>query len=382
MAVSDKHRLYGLLVLNFANADTTDKAGHGYFKNIQTAFGFPEQFADKAKTQFPSKNDFYSSLKKTEIQCFKLILEKSLIETGILCAMDVEFLKYDIYSKSFHIRKILTASQSEDNFFEKYYSNETTDQELSGAEIERIAQSGYIVPGYESIQESVSSSILKLLDIGEKILALKEITEVRFKQLSDLEPYYIELTLEHNHIKTIQNNLNIVLNHIITTKLVPNNLIFKKFLLSFNKIKKFRAVISTDGHIEKTSPFCELRFLNRNENFHFYSENMYDAPIAFGLIELLQEAGNIEYLKKCALCNKYYIALKKYSGQKYCAPCSVKNKMSAMERNDYMKIYRNSVGRKRLLARRKHEKKIEHLMVNAGKTREEAENILREEDVN
>jgi len=100
--------------------------------------------------------------------------------------------------------------------------------------------------------------------------------------------------------------------------------------------------------------------------------------VMYNLTEFLMN-NNRQKLKKCSHCDQFYIANRLRRDQKYCSICSRKNKMSAKERAEYMKSYRNNPAKKRADAKKKREKKIKHLMLSAGKTRKQAEEIVDQE---
>jgi hypothetical protein len=82
----------------------------------------------------------------------------------------------------------------------------------------------------------------------------------------------------------------------------------------------------------------------------------------------------IQKLKKCSICKKYFIARRNNPCQKFCPVCSRKNKMTPKERADYMKGYRANP----IVVKRKREAKIKELMLNTGRTRKEVEASMKD----
>lgn len=314
MTISNQQRLYGQLIVDFANAVSTDEAGLGYFENIQKVFGFPPQFIDKAKTNFPTLYGFNSSLTDPEMQCFNLILEKMDIEREILSAINGEFLEYNIYSKSFHIRES-SVDQSEDGMWEDHGNAESKCREFSVADIKEMVRMDHADPGYKSRQKNVSKILPELIKLGKQILAVKGLSKERRKELSQREPYYRNLDAEHWHIENIQINLKMLLDEILENHPLSNSNMFKRILLRYNEIPKSEAYLSYDGTIKDYSPFGEALFLSR-ENIPLDLELIYNGPISYCVVEFFRGFNNIKYLKKCKKCNDFIIT--RHIGRQFC----------------------------------------------------------------
>src|SRR5208282_4602047 len=301
----DKKRFYGQLLVDFANAGSTDEAGFRYFENVQKVFGFPAKFTDKAKENFPTINNFYSSFNDREMQCFKLILEKKNIEMEILLAIDGEYLEYDIYSQSFSIRKSITP-QSKDGLCKGY--SESKDKIITIEELKEIIRIDRNRPGHNLEQKNALKILPKLIRIGKNIFAFKDISEVRYKELSECDTHYEDLISEHWHIENSQKSLKLLLDQIIKSPLLSDSKMIKEILLRYNETKKFKVYLSDDGTI-KDKPFSEDFFLNReNIPFYDYGRQFYSGPISYCVVEFFKDLKNIKYLKKCKQCEDFFIA--------------------------------------------------------------------------
>jgi hypothetical protein len=313
MAISNKQRPYGQLLVDFANAGSTDEAGLKYFENVQKVFGFPSKFTDKAKANFPTINNFHSSLTDREMQCFKLILEKKNIEMEILSAIGGEFLDYDIYSQSFYIREAFVADSENDLYKDNI---ESPEKKITIEELKEIIQTDRNRPGHSLEQKSALKILPKLIRIGKNIFAFKDISEVRYKELSECDTHYEDLISEHWHIENTQKSLKLLLDEIIKSPLLSDSKMLKEILLRYNETPKFKVYLSDDGTI-KDKPFSEDFFLNReNIPFYDYGKQFYSGPISYCVVEFFKDLKNIKYLKKCKQCKAFIII--GHIGRQFC----------------------------------------------------------------
>lgn len=327
MAIPNQLRLYGQLMVDFANAGSTDEAGHKYFENLQKAFGFSPQFTDRAKENFPTVTAFNALLNDTEKNCFDLVLKKTDIELELLSALNGEFLEYNIDSKSFHILKSQIA-RSKDGSWPDY--GNSIEEVLSPVELERIIMSDCTDPGYKARQKKAPKLIAALNAIGKKIQKSKGISDERYKELSTFVPTYRNMMVEHYHIEKCQKELNLLLDQIAQNGSLSNNSVFDELLTTYNIIPKSEAFLSHDGSIARVKPFREDLFLNRG-NFPLDSELVYDGPISYCVIEFFEEIDSIKLTKKCADCSNLYLQARDNPRQKYCSVCSKKTHVKREE---------------------------------------------------
>lgn len=373
MAISDQQRLYGQLLVDFANAGTTDEAGLKYFENVQKVFPFPSQFADIAKTNFPTLNGFHFSLNDSEMQCFELISEQKLIEKEILSAIDGTALRYDFNSKYFHVHT-LPVVQLDDGSYEMYDEAEPVGRDISIDELEVMLRLNKKYPDSKKISEDILSfSLPRLLELGEILSELKEISGERYQQISDLEDIYTEVTSEHMHIEIIQKMLNEYLDNVVQNLPLQNIEIYDEIVSRYNDTQKSRINITNAG-IEDESPFHESHFIDRTDISIHCLEKIYDSPIAYCFIEFLRGTESREHLKKCNLCEKFYIANKLLRNQKRCSICSKKTRLSKDEMAKYQRYYRSHIKKRKLSAERNT--KIKQYMED-GYTRREAETLVK-----
>jgi len=304
MGISHQQRLYGQLLVDFANAVSTDEAGLKYFENIRKVFGFTDYFVVQAKDNFQTLKAFNALLKsKSEKCCFDFILKKADIEREIESPISGDSLEYDVYSKSFHFRELEVPS-TEDGIcigYDKY-----TNKKLSVKKLREIILSDHANPIFKLRQEDVSKLILALETLAVQIRALKDISAERYKEISGLLPRYRNMMFEHGFIKKWQADLKSLLDQIVYPDPIIMNPYLDNIICMYNKIPKAEVFLSSDGTLKEEAPFKEDLLLNRENSFDTLL--IYDGPISYCVIEFLKDNGNVEYLKKCRFCNHFFIA--------------------------------------------------------------------------
>jgi len=63
--LTEKEKLYAKVILDFANAEDTNKAGLQYIENVQRAFGLSDEFRQMAVNTFPVESDAKGLISKT-----------------------------------------------------------------------------------------------------------------------------------------------------------------------------------------------------------------------------------------------------------------------------------------------------------------------------
>jgi len=356
MAITCKQNLYGQLLVDFVNATSTEQAGLKYFENVQKVFGFSYRFTDQAKAAFPVLGNFLVPLSEPEKRCCGFISEIKKIEERIDYAF-FDNIKYDIYSKTFH--------RPDRNVHE---DEEPTVRELSIEEMKAMLQTYYRHLDSKQINNEILLSHLpKLLALGEQILSIEGISKERYKQISEIEAAYDDAQKEHSHIAGIQNVLNSLLHDVVKTEHKGDNKVINEILQRYNNRNKLSEQPTTTTAIDKKK-FNEADFFSRNDcGYDWYQ--IYNQPVDYCVNEFLGAIKNIEYLKKCERCGKFYIANKLIEKQKRCSICSKKTRKSPQEMADYMKKYRHQKKSMKEIQIKKH--------IEKGHTRKEAEALLK-----
>lgn len=352
MAISNKQRLYGQLILDFANAKTTDEAGLKYFENLQKVFDLPYSFIEKAIIVFPTLKDLNSFLTDSDIQCLDLISKIKMIQYEIASLIYVHSLEYDIYSNTIHI-DVDNKIQLDDGSYVVDTRVEPVCKILSIDKLKKMIRAYSIEPEFQKCREIILlSSIPEILRLGEKMISFKEMTMEKYKRLYEIEENYANVKLEHEHIEIIQKKTKSFLERIIHTRIPHTSKILNREFID------------------------EDYFIDRSCFTAFSLEKIYDAPIDYCIALFFNNVENIEHLKKCELCKKFYIAKKLVERQRRCSECSTKTRFNKEQRSEYQRNYRQQIKKLRLV--KEHRTKIDEFM-KEGYSRKEAEKLASED---
>lgn len=352
MTISKEQRCYGQLLVDFANATSTDEAGLKYFENIQKAFDLPYSFIDEAKNIFPTLNDFYSALTKEEIKCLELISQKKMIENEIAACLYVNSLRYDAYSKTVHI-EVHQEMQLEDGSIVTDTSIERICRDLSIDELEEMIRQNDSQPDSTERKENIfSSSIPTLLRLGNRITKIEGISNEKYQELYLLEDTCANIEAEHDYIEVNQ----------------------KKMKSFFKDVMKNRAPINTQL-LNKTS-LDDVYFTDRSDFPFPFLYRVYKFPLVYCIAEFFNVTNNIEHLKKCELCKKFYIANKQIKEQKRCSTCSKKTRLTTEENRQYQRNRRLKQNENKKEENKEIEAKIRELR-KAGISQKNAKDFVQ-----
>jgi len=365
MAILEKHRSYGQLLIDFANANTSDEAGLSFLKNIKEVFNekdkdtlvnYPriDEFGDDVDG-FPTLKQFYADfqsyhwLNDKQRSFIKQILEKV---SAHVCYCE-EHPKGKLFPK---IERVLQ--------FDIRHSP-------IGPPLARISGRADFIPvPFEEILQDCAHC---------------ELTETEANAvLNILNSYYEFIAPEHQHIDMIRKELKHIFNAIIDQKFDDFSLsIFYRYNLIYNEKKLSQSYLdpSDDGRLSVTlDPAFDINFFMHRADYTpaYCLQEYYDEPVSYCLIEFFRDAENREYLKVCNLCGNFYIASKLNEKQKYCPQCSRKSKMTPEERRIYMKEKYRPAAKKRKEVHKRNEE-IGRLMSRGFSEKKAREFVLKDE---
>lgn len=273
--ISDKHLRYGKVIIDFANAKTSDEAGQKYIDNIKKAFNFPDKIESPNHPghEIPSEDDKFPTIVKFHDDISQL--------------------------------------------------NKKMQQIFNQIKMKWITKHGDI---FDTLEPLDPESLIELKDfeltnklITPKIKALvSKLSEKDQMTIKDLARYYFRTLLpEHNYILDIKKNLKICLDSIIEYKASGNHddgfgLAFHDYFQEpYNNTKMIdiSAYWDKDGYfiVEREPTFAADLFLAHSEITPFFFGKYYSEPLSVCFIEFLMDLNNQKYLKKCNYCKDIII---------------------------------------------------------------------------
>jgi hypothetical protein len=328
---SNHSKKFGHLLVDFINAAGTEKALHSFFYNLQSYFSFSADFYQRVKNLFPSVNIFAASLNKDEYKLLELILMKNRIveelnEQFKLINYSIE--NYDPFSGTI---SLISLEYNRDTGGKKEKEAEIGLPEPDGGGfLQTLKLLGLsIVDGPVSIKiDAVRSEIEALLGplaagqitnlaqaghaIGELLPGLPA---GKYEALQSLAEEHRELFDFHKSVGGIQADCEETLSMLISGRPYHDIPALAAFLEIYNTAEYQRLIIADNNRLVAVFPIDERKYFAIRE-----IEGWLEAlkkVIAYCLIEFLKSDKNLNYLKKCRTCGRYFIA-RQPKRQKFC----------------------------------------------------------------
>ena len=177
--------------------------------------------------------------------------------------------------------------------------------------------------------------------------------------------------LESSRIPEIQPKLRKILDEVIKEKKLTDS----KELQFFTKIcERYRDKYKvSDGKLEKRKIYDSAR----KWNWEVYSEWLQE--LSLSLIGFLSDPKtDLRKIKKCQLCEEYYIAKQLRDIQKFCSPkCKRLNQWPPERRNEYMREWQKE---KKEKGQKENREMIIQRLIDGGCNREEAIEIVKADE--
>lgn len=341
---SNHSKKFGNLLVDFINADGTENALHTFFYNLQSYFSFSADFYQRVKGLFPSINILATSLNKDEYNLLELILKKNRIVEKLndqfkLINYSIE--NYDPFSRTISLMSLewnrATAGK------EAKEAKMRPSEPDGGGFLQTLNLLGLsIVDGPFSIKiDAVRSEIEALLgplaagQITNLVEAGHAIEELlpglptgKYEALQSLAEEHRELMDFHKSVAAIQSDCEEILRMLISDRPYHDIPALTAFLEIYNTAEYQRYIITDNNRLVAVFPIDERKYFAIRE-----IEGWLEAlkkVIAYCLIEFLKSDKNINYLKKCRTCSRYFIA-RQPKRQKFCRKGCRKNLRSSAQ---------------------------------------------------
>lgn len=329
---SDHSKKFGNLLVDFINADGTEKALHSFLYNLQSHFSFSTDFYERVKNLFPSINVFAASLSREEYSLLELILMKNRIVEKLndqfkLINYGIE--NYDPFSRTI---SLMSLEWDRDTVAKQEQEGGMGPAELqSGGFLQTLNLLGLsIVDGPVSIKiDAIKGEIEELLGplaagqithLIETGHAIEEVIPAlpagKYDVLQSLAEEHRELLDFHKRVGDIQSDCEEILRMLIDGRPYHDIPALVTLLEIYNTAEYQRWIIAGNNRLIAVFPIDERKYFAIRG-----IEGWFDAlqkVIAYCLIEFLKSEKNINYLKKCRTCSRYFLA-RRLKTQKFCS---------------------------------------------------------------
>jgi hypothetical protein len=307
-------RQKGQIVMDFANAETTDAACLEHFENMQKLMAFSTDFAERMKEAYPAFYPLYSSLTESERGFIKLILREDSCK--YLLNQDLEALAYEIdrYDPETSILTVWELGAHADfhdglasgGFFRDKRFEMTVEEfkdEIEG-HVGGMLQGGFLddLDDYIEIEKQMPK-------------AKPSFTEGRISELQELSSQYGELDRLRSQIASIQKGLKNILDGIVQGKNFDDISELTYYIKIYNNLPAER-VSSLGGVLTEHPPIEEKDYLEGGKSKW---ATLAERALAYCLVDFLTPVGNRNYIYRCDNCQDYYIPKKMHdSGHTFC----------------------------------------------------------------
>jgi hypothetical protein len=329
---SDHSKKFGHLLVDFINADGTENALQSFLYNLQSHFSFSTDFYERVKHLFPSINIFAAALNKDEYRLLELILTKNRIVKKLndqfkLINYSIE--NYDPFSRTL---SLMSLEWNRDMVGKQEKDGAMGPAELSGGGfLQTLNLLGLsIVDGPVSIKiDAVKGEIEELLgplaagQITNLIETGHAIEEViaglpagKYEALHSLAEEHRELLDFHKKVGDLQADCKEILRMLVDGRPYHDIPALEAFLGIYNTADYQRLIITDSNRLVAVFSIDERKYFAIRQ-----IEGWLDAlqkVIAYFLIEFLRSEKNINYLKICRTCSRYFIA-RQPKIQKFCS---------------------------------------------------------------
>ena len=350
----ERDRLYGQLIVDFANTKTSDEAGLKLCEGMQKAFRFSPEFVEKTKWAFPPASKAISSLiGQEEKECFALLY----------------------FQKDFGA----------------FLGDESPLLNILGGELKALKNS--LEKTADKIRETFKKGDFENLEgsglffeMENKIDKLrKSLGEKRYDEIAGIYQEDEQSAIMHGGIIFHQNLLIKTLKKFIDYQKPFDISILKPIAFQYQQSCSPGLKVLEDGSIVEDIPFIEDMFLTPEEgefNFEMFQAMVgglphffVGRPITYCVIEFLKTPDNRKLFRSCSRCGKYFVASKIDKRIKKCRDCSPLNAKSKEWKKEYMRGYREK--KKQEKEGRDTKTRVENYVRNLDITKEEALEIIK-----
>jgi len=335
----DHSKKLGHLLVDFINADGTENALHSFLHNLQYNFSFSTDFYQRVKNLFPSINIFAASLNRDEYKLLELLLAKNRIVEKLndqfkLINYGIE--NYDPFSRTISLTSLEwnhnTAGRGEKNggadLLEPNGSGFLQTLRLLGLSIVDGPVSIKIDAVKGEIEELLgpraAGQISNLVEKGHEIEELiSRLPDGKYETLQLLAEEHRDLLGFHKKVGGIQSDCEETLRMLMDGRPFHDIPALVEFLEIYNTDESHRLMITGNNRLVAVFSIDERKYFTIRE-----IDGWLDAlqkVIAYCLIEFLKSEKNINCLKNCRTCGRYFIA-RQPRIQKFCSKECRKNR--------------------------------------------------------
>ncbi|PQP33234.1 hypothetical protein C6A36_00350 [Desulfobacteraceae bacterium SEEP-SAG10] len=308
-------KLYGQLIVNFANARNTDEACTELINGIYQAFNFSSNFLEQSEKILPSLRKFESNFSKQEKVLMRLILAEKDIKGFLNTQFDLlgqYLIDYDTDKKTLTFQDII---------YHPTVENGHVDADVERSKPYTIHIEDIDSHEWEMMKPWTFKEVKRLMKLGNvKKRFRQNVSKERYSEIKSQAKNYQLILAIHKQINELHNRLKRTLNEIVKTKKIYGNDGYQNFLSSYRTYCRLDIKLLPDDTFCNIADFMEEDYyLKGQENHGFRKTFAYlTEPIPFFLVEFFKQPKNKELIHICDNCGNFYIS-QSIRKQRFCS---------------------------------------------------------------
>lgn len=322
---------YGLICVNFVNADSTEGAVFSFLRNLQRCFSVSLDFYERMKSQFPSVITIAAALSEDE----KKLLEIIVIKNEVVDQLNNQFKLINYGIENFDPRartvKLKSLDWNRDTAASAPKEQEPGPVSADGDGFLQTFKmlglsivDGPVIIKIDAIRAEIeerlgpiaAGRISNLISLAHEIEDLiSRLGDASYKKLELLAEEHRKIFELDKKIAAIQTDCGDILRMIIEGRSFHNIPTLVEYLEIYNNANPHRLAIGANNRLLPVFPVDEHEYVAADgiQGWLGALQKM----IAYSLIEFLKSEKSLRYLKQCQTCRKYYMA-RQPKTQKFC----------------------------------------------------------------
>ena len=323
---------YGLLCVNFVNADSTEGAVFSFLRNLQRCFAVSLDFYERMKSRFPSVIAITAALSADEKNLLEFILNKNAVVDQL--NNQFKLINYGIenYDPRARTVKLKSLDWNRDTAASAPNEKKSGPVSADGAGFLQTFKllglsivDGPVAIKIDAIRAEIedrlgpvaAGRISSLISLAHEIEDLvSRLGDDSYEKLELLAEEHREIFDLDKKIAAIQTDCGGILRMIIEGRSFHNIPTLVEYLEIYNNANPHRLAIGAENRLLPVFAVDEHEYAAA-DGFQGWLDAL-QKMIAYSLIEFLKSEKSRRYLKQCRTCRKFYMA-RQPKIQKYCS---------------------------------------------------------------
>jgi len=312
----EANSLFGRIVMDFANSEESTEACLSLIKHLRFVYGFNEDSVTQAKTAFPTLDKIALGLSKAESELFYLLWEFHNASYRISFSSPEGYLNYDGEKECFHIFTQEQVGHDPTGQFGDYFEDKITQVTVKQARDILLKHNPGKLEDFDIFMR-IKRQVSKFSS---------SMPQERYDEILSIFNQSGKINDGHCQIASFQEDLKLLLAGLARKRNLSQSKIIREFIKDYSHFLSPKLEISEDGIIIEAFPLKQDSFLEELKLTYGSpvpsSSDWHEKYISFMfncLIKLLISKKNIQLIKLCIKCQKFYFAKTLRKEQRFCS---------------------------------------------------------------